>query len=80
MIAKPVGYTKHARIQILERGIRRHDVRFMLARGVRELLSDEGIEEVWSARAYLGAREAAVVFVENARRYLVITVEWTDEA
>lgn len=38
------------------------------------------VEPVWKARAHLGTREAAVVFVESAQRYLIITVEWTDEA
>jgi len=44
------------------------------------LLSSAGVEHVWLVRAYLGTREAAVVFVESALRYLVLTVEWTDEA
>ncbi len=80
MIAKPVWYTLHADDRLRERGFRRHDIRFLLARGARELISSAGAEPVWKARAYLGAREAAVVFVENAHRYLIITVVWTDEA
>jgi hypothetical protein len=80
MIAKPVGYTLHADQRLRDRGIRRSDVRFMLARGVRVLISSSGAETVWRVRAYIGTREAAAVFVENAQRYLIITVEWTDEA
>jgi hypothetical protein len=37
------------------------------------------IADVWESSAFLGRREAAVLFVENAWRFLVITVKWTDE-
>ena len=79
MIAKAVWLTHHARVRMHERGIRRRDIRFVLARGNRQVVTPSESADVCESRAYLGRREAAVLFVENAWRYLVITVKWTDE-
>ena len=78
MVPKPIWYTDHARRRMRERGITRQQVRFLIARGDRPLAADDPL--VWESRAYLGRREASVIFVQSAERYLVITVQWVDEA
>ena len=78
MIAKPIWYTDHARGQMKMRGLTRADVRFLVARGVRKLVPSTSREQVWDARAYLRRREASVIFVESAKRYLIVTVQWIE--
>lgn len=79
MVPKPIWYTDHARRRMRERGITRPQVRFLIARGNRRPLSDSTDRDVWESRAYLGKREASVVYSENAERYLIITVQWIGE-
>jgi hypothetical protein len=79
VIAKSIWYTEHAKARVRERGISRRDVRYLIARGNRLAVSSDSAEQLWRSRAYLGRREASVVFVENAVRYLIITVQWSDE-
>ena len=33
----------------------------------------------WTATGHIGRREARVVFIEDAHRYLIVTVEWVGE-
>ena len=76
MIGKRVEYTVHARKRLRERGIRRQQVRWLLAKGDREKARTDAGAQRWLVRGYLGRHEAAVIFVEDAERYRIITVVW----
>ena len=80
MTPKLIVYSTHATGRMVLRGISRADVRGVLATGLYEPVPTRaGGEARHAKRAYLGGREAKVVYVENATRVLVLTVEWTDE-
>ena len=74
MTPKPVGYTSHARRQLKARHVTRQQVRWVLARGVRESLG----EGVYSVAGYLGKTEAKLIVREDAQRILIITVMWVE--
>lgn len=75
MVPKPVVFSIHAREQMKTRGITRQQVRWLIARGVRE----DRKHGYFLCRGYRQHREAAVLCHEDASRLLVVTVMWTDE-
>jgi hypothetical protein len=75
MVAKAIHYTDHA-VERLARGFRRADVRWLIAEGKRAIWPSKGPTIYWTASGYIGRREARVVFIEDAHRYLVVTIEW----
>ena len=79
MPAKTIVYSRHATVRMTERGIRRKDVRWLLARGTRvEARTESGDEQRWMVEGYLGNGNARVVFVERTNEIRVITVMWID--
>lgn len=80
MTPKRVEYDPHAVRRMRLRGFTRQDVRTILAVGVwSPEYARPGAEQRFSKRAYLGRREARVVYLENAERVYVVTVEWVGE-
>lgn len=80
MTPKRVEYDPHAARRMRLRRITRQDVRTILAVGVwSPETTRPGAEQRFSKRAYLGNREAMVVYLENAERLYVITVEWVGD-
>ncbi len=80
MTPKLITYSDHAESRLRERGFTRQDVRALLARGIWQQESSlPGAAPRFSKRGYLGQREARVVYLEDAERVHVVTVEWTDE-
>lgn len=80
MTTKRVEYGSHAVQRMRERGIRRGDVRWLLAQGLpAEADQGQHSDPVFARRGTIGGREAKVVYLENAVRVYVITVMWTDE-
>jgi len=75
---KPIEYSAHAAGRLKQRSIRRHAVQWLLARGIREAAPTLGGAQRWRVRGFLGRREAAVVFIEDAHRIRVVTVEWLE--
>jgi hypothetical protein len=62
------------------RGITRSDVRWLIARGIREPApSIVGRAARWSYRGYIGHREAKLIVIESQDCIDIVTVEWTDE-
>ena len=76
MNAKRIVYSDHARGRLRQRRVTRQDVRWLLARGVREPIVTAGPTQYWSCRGYLGKDEARVVFIEDAMSQTIVTVEW----
>jgi hypothetical protein len=76
MIAKRIEYGPHAASRLRRRHITRQDVRWLLARGIRERIPTKGPTTYWSCRGYLGRDEARLVFIEYADHYFIVTVEW----
>lgn len=80
MTPKLISYSDHAVRRMQQRGFTRQDVRTLLAKGIyQRLYSLPGADARHSKRAYLGNREARVIYVEHATVIHVVTVEWTDE-
>lgn len=71
MTPKPIGYTNHATRRLKERGISRSQVRWLLAKGRREVG-----ETAIMASGYLGNEEASLVFTETSDKILILTVMW----
>ena len=64
---------------MLERGVGRGDVRWVLARGIRiRQHALAGRDRRFSKRGVLDGRELEVVYTEDARRICVITVAWKE--
>lgn len=78
MIPKAIHYTDHGAIR-LNRGFTRSDVRWLLARGARAVWPTKGPTTYWTATGYVRGREGRVVFIEDARRYLVVSLEWVGD-
>ncbi len=83
MNPKAIVYSAHAAGRLKERRITRQQVRWLLSSGIRETAPEQGRRftydgNVWQVRGYLGKREAAAIFVEDAHRILIITVEWIE--
>ena len=78
MVAKAIHYTDHA-VARLDRGFTRADVRWLIAQGRRAIWPSKGPTRYWTATGYIGHREGRIVFIEDAHRYLIITVEWVGE-
>lgn len=79
MIPKAIRYVAHSLMRLKQRGFTRADVRFLLARGERSKATSLHGAQRWEAKGYVGGREAAVIFIETAYDYLIITVEWVGE-
>ena len=79
MTPKQLHYSDHAARRLRGRGVTRQDVRWLLARGIHAFEPTFAGEQRQSRRGYLGHYEAKVIYIENAIRILIITVEWTDE-
>ena len=75
MTFKAVAYTTHALEMMEERGFTRADVRTVLAIGSRlgDIVARGSVYHM--KVAVLDGREAGVVYLEDARRILIITVE-----
>ncbi len=77
MTHKRVQYSDHAVQRMRERRFTRQDVRWLLAKGTWEPNPTAlGRETRFAKRGYIGTGEAKVVFLEDAERIEVITVEW----
>jgi uncharacterized DUF497 family protein len=62
-----------------ERGIRRKEVRWILANGNRkEARSESGDEQRWMVEGYVGNGNVRVVFIERANEIRVVTVMWIE--
>lgn len=72
MTPKRIGYTFHAEERLRGRGIRRPEVRWLIAQGIREPME----APYHSVRGYLGKQEARLIYTESATDILVITVMW----
>jgi hypothetical protein len=57
-----------------ERLIARRDVRWLLARGIREETRTSGGPQRWLAHGTSGDRRLGVAFIESASAILVLTV------
>ena len=79
MTPKLLQYSDHAARRLRLRGITRQDVRWLLAHGIHAFEPTVAGEQRQSRRGYLGHYEAKVVYIEDAIRILIITVEWTGE-
>lgn len=75
MTFKVIGYTTHALEMMEERGFTRADVRTVLATGSRfpDIVARGSVYHMKVAG--LDGREVGVVYLEDARRILIITVE-----
>lgn len=71
MTPKPIIYSHHAKKQLKKRGIRRTEVRWLFAKGLRSMG-----ETAFEIRGYLGSHEASLICSEDATRIIVITVMW----
>lgn len=80
MNAKRILYTTHARKAIRARHITRQDVRWLLARGIREVIPTTGPTTYWGCRGVVGTRELHVVFIEDATSQRIVTVEVVGDA
>ena len=81
MTYKNIEYSAHAARRMWERGVRRADVRRVLARWVWSSLHTPPLERRdprFSKRGVIGRRELEVVYTEDAHRICVITVIWKD--
>lgn len=72
MVSKPIVYSRHATVRLRERRITRSDVRWLLARGIRE--ATVGNPQQWTVRGYLGKHEVKLLFIEDSERYFIRTV------
>ena len=80
MNPKRIEYSEHAAARLRQRKITRQDVRWLLARGIRTKEWSRGGTQYWGARGYLGKWEAQVIFLEDATRQLIVTVQWLGDA
>jgi hypothetical protein len=78
MVAKAIHYTDHA-VKRLSRGFTREDVRWLIAQGVRAVWPSKGPTTYWASAGHIRGREARVLFIEDAHRYLIISIEWVGE-
>ena len=79
MTYKKIEYSPHAVRRMLERGVGRGDVRWVLARGLRtHQHALAGRDRRFSKRGVIAQRELEVVYTEDARRICVITVAWKE--
>ena len=81
MTYKNIEYSAHAARRMWERGVRRADVRRVLARGVWSSLHTPPMERRdprFSKGGVIGRRELEVVYTEDAHRICVIPVIWKD--
>lgn len=77
MTYKRIEFGPHAARRLKQRNIRRWEVRWLLARGERTKEETRpGAEQRWGCAGLLGKRPAKVIFVEDARRILLVTIEW----
>lgn len=76
---KDVTYSKHAAKRLKERGIRRTEVRWLIAQGEPEpeFIRNPKPHE-FCKRGLLGKDEARVLYLEWRRRIHVITVMWVE--
>jgi len=73
---KPTVYRPHAVARLRQRGIRRPEVRALLATGTRIA---QGADRWW-VDGILGRHPARLVIHEDARQVTVITVMWRGRA
>lgn len=78
MTNKLITYRYHAVLRMRQRGFRREDVRWLLAKGLPAEVDDEGTEQRSARRGHLGKREAKVIFVETALRIEIVTIMWIE--
>jgi len=76
MTPKQIVFSDHATEQMRDREIRRSDIRWLLARGDRQMEPTLHGQQRWSCRGYLGNREAKVVFLEDATTIIIVTIMW----
>ena len=79
MTHKRIEYDGHAIHDMDIRGFSRSDVKRILFTGVHQLERTDWGEQRHSRSAYIGAkRPAKVVYLENAERFYIISVQWLD--
>jgi hypothetical protein len=80
MTHKRIEYDPHAVRRMRQRGFTRQDVRTVLALGARAAEAyREGAAPRYSKRLPLRGRDAVVIYLEDAHRIYVITVEWAGD-
>lgn len=76
MTYKAIIYDPHAAAQMKVRGIKRADVRWLIASGIRTKAPTlHSSEQRWKVVGTVGKRELGVVFIERANEILLVTVE-----
>lgn len=78
MTYKGMFFRYHAVLRMRERGFRRGDVRWLLAKGVPAEADQVSNEHRLARQGYIDKREAKVVYVENAQRIEIVTVMWIE--
>lgn len=76
MTPKRIIFDDHVRGRLRQRRITRQDVRFVLARGIREPATTLAGAQRWSRRAMVRGREMRVVFIETRTDIIIVTAEW----
>ena len=79
MTYKMIIIGDHAGSRLRQRGFTKGDVRWLLAKGIREPGRTRGGEFRWTKRGIIGTREARVVYIEDAHRIELVTVEWVGD-
>jgi hypothetical protein len=74
MTYKAIRYSDHAAKMLRTRRISRADVRWIIAKGVRQRAETRGGQQRWKADARIGKRELYVVYIERSDDLLVVTV------
>lgn len=76
MTYKAIIYDPHAAKMMKTRGIKRSDVRWLIAQGTRtKAPTFHSSEQRWKVVGTVGRRELGVVFIERANEILLVTVE-----
>jgi hypothetical protein len=77
MTPKRITYSRHALTRLKERGITRMQVRWLLARGIRESVATLHGERRHGRRGYIHDCEIRVVYLERSDEIHVVTVTFT---
>jgi hypothetical protein len=72
MTPKQIIYTAHAKQRLKGRNIRRQEIRWLLARGIREPME----LPYHAIRGHVGKDEIRVIYTESSTDILVVTVMW----
>lgn len=76
MTYKRIEYDPHAARRMREREFTRSEVRWLLHHGEREALPTQFGEQRWGRRGWIRGKEALLVYLENAERIYVLTVQY----